>query len=147
MIRKTMLAGVALSVLSLAATSALAQSSTADGSPGQTMSNASASASARRADAADPSHLIDPNRAAAAIIVRNTPDFAAIKVEPVSRSGNSKVLIRAVLDHDAGLDDLHDAIRGNAAMMKVLKGQNVAVDDVVAVTTDRNNDAIVFTRN
>jgi hypothetical protein len=147
MIGKNSGAVLALVALSLAPISALAQSSSDSGSAGQTMSQSSKGASAKRADAADPSHLIDPNRSAAAIIVRKSPDFASIKVEPVSKSGNSQALIRAVLDHDAGLDALHEAIRGNADMMKALKAQGASVDDVVAVTTDRNNDAIVFTRD
>lgn len=98
------------------------------------------------AAAADPALLINPDIAAAAIEIGETTHFKAIRIEPVDRSENSKALVRAVLDNASALEDLHEAIRRNTQLSKALSSRDVSVDDVVSVTTDRDDNAIVFTR-
>ncbi|TPW26693.1 hypothetical protein [Pararhizobium mangrovi] len=98
------------------------------------------------AGVADPGQLIDPNLSAQAIAVRETPKFASIKIVPVEQSGNSKPLVQAVMDENAAAETLRDAIRANADLMRYLRAHDVQVSNVVALSTDRNNNAIVFTR-
>ncbi len=116
---------------------------------GQGSSHAGSQASSKpdaAAQAADPAQLIDPDMFATAIEVRETTHFASITITPVDSSENSRALIRNVLQDQQGMEDLHAAIRGNRELMKTLKGKGIPVDDVVSVTTDRNDNAIVFTR-
>ena len=98
------------------------------------------------AQMADPARLIDPNMYATAIEVRETQHFGSITITPVDRSENSKALIRTVMQDQPGIEDLRNAIRANAQLMKALKDRGISVDDVVSVTTDRNDNAIVFVK-
>lgn len=100
----------------------------------------------KAAETADPARLIDPNMYATAIEVRETPHFGSITITPVDRSENSKALIRTVMQDQPGIEDLRNAIRANAQLMKALNNRGISVDDVVSVTTDRNDNAIVFVK-
>jgi len=105
-----------------------------------------ASTSDSSADSADPSKLIDADLTAVSIELRQTPSFSSIVVKPVGKSGNSKALVRILLDDQSGLRDLHAAIRRNDQLMTILRSRRISVDDVVSISTDRNDNAIVFVK-
>lgn len=98
------------------------------------------------AQAADPARLIDPDMYATAIEVQQTKHFKSITITPLDKSENSKALIRTVLADQSGMEDLRKAVRGNRALMKALEDRGLTAGDVVSVTTDRNDNAIVFVK-
>lgn len=126
----------------------LAQTTTSssDETPPAASSTSSTTAQDPGAVAADPSKLIDPDPIAVAMELRETSQFSSIVIRPASKSGNSKALIRAVLDDQSGLQALHAAILRNEQLMRTLKSRGVSVNDVLSITTDRNDNAIVFVR-
>lgn len=134
------LAGAALLVLAMAAGAQGVADAGGSGTSGGTRPDAAA-------QAADPSRLIDPNMYATAIEVGETQHFGSITVMPVDKSENSRALIRSVLDDQDGLEALHRAVRGNSQLMAVLTGKGIPAGDVVSVTTDQNDNAIVFVKH
>ena len=98
------------------------------------------------AQLADPARLIDPDLYAAAIEVRETAHFGSVTVTPVGRSENSAALIASVLQDQDGLEELRAAVRKNGQLMAALKREGVSLIDLVSVTTDQNNNAILFVR-
>ncbi|KAJ0336846.1 hypothetical protein COL154_014335, partial [Colletotrichum chrysophilum] len=145
--RRAMFAlGVAMLLVFAPAGTLLAQTTTSPDTAPATSSSGSGVAQDPGAVAADPSKLIDPDTTAVAMELRESTHFSSITVRPVSKSGNSKALIRAVLDDQSGQQDLHAAIHHNEQLMRTLKSHGLSVDDVVSITTDRNDNAIVFVR-
>lgn len=97
--------------------------------------------------AADPAQLLNPDTAASAIEIRETPHFGSIKIRSARQSDDDAAIVRVVLEDTSGLDALRKAIRGNSELMSALAARDKSVDDVISVTTDRNDDAIIFTRD
>ncbi len=136
----------------LSTTAGAASSTTAGAAASTTAGDSGGAAQPDKADrntpasAADPSELIDPDMYATAIEVQQTLHFHSIRVVPVDKSENSAALIGAVTRDQPGVEALRQAVRGNGELAGALSSRGLSAGDVVAVTTDRNDDAILFVK-